>query len=64
MKVKVRRGSAAFELKVLGIRDGIMKLQSTAKTRAYGVPEYLQEGFRGHYITIYRSNGWVVEVVA
>lgn len=57
---KVTNGNITFELKIKGIRGNIMKLESTGKTKAYGVPEYLTLIFNGSKIRTFASNGWKV----
>ena len=61
--VRVKRGNCYFVLKVLGIRDGIMKIESTEKTRGMGIPEYLQLVYDGSCLQCYKGNGWKAEVL-
>ena len=61
--VRVTNGRVDFYLTLKGIRDNIMKIESTEKTRAYGVPEYLPLKFEGEAIKTYRANGWKVTLM-
>lgn len=60
MEVKVKKDSIAFNLKIKGIHDDIMRLEATSKTLAYGVPEYLKLIFDGTCIRTFAANGWSV----
>ncbi len=61
--VRVEKGSMEFNLTLKGIRDDIMRIESTAKTRAFGVPEYLTLCYDGEMIKTYKSNGWKVRLM-
>lgn len=61
--VTVRKNNASFELRLIGIRDGIMKVASTEKTRAFGVPEYFTCIYSSDLHSTYRgNNGWSVSI--
>lgn len=62
MKVNVEKNGTIFQLKAT-IRDDIMKLESTPKTKRFGVPEYLQKIFDGAYIQTYYNKGWSVSLM-
>ena len=62
MKVTATNGRINFELKAI-IRDDIMKLESTAKTRAFGVPEFMTLSYNGGFLKTYRANGWKTPLI-
>ena len=61
--ITVEKGSTRFELKLKGIRDDIMRIESTKKTKEMGVPEYLTLCFEGEAIKTYKANGWKVRIL-
>lgn len=63
ISVRVKKGYTELYLDVLGIRDGIMKLESTAKTRDMGIPEYMKLVYDGECLQCYKGNGWKAEVM-
>ena len=61
--VAVFKGNVEFNLKLKGIRDDIMRVESTEKPRAMGVPEYLKLIFDGSTFKTYKANGWKVRIM-
>lgn len=63
--VKVEKNGVCF---ILGcnIRDDIMKLESTAKTKAFGVPEYMTMFHKSEISVTFRNieknDGWIVRI--
>lgn len=62
MKVTATNGKIKFEL-IAKIHDDIMKLESTAKTRAFGVPEFMTLSYNGSFLKTYRAKGWNVTLI-
>lgn len=61
--VNIEKGNVRINLNLKGIRDGIMKVESTVKTRGMGIPEYLPLIYDGSTIQTYKSNGWKVTIL-
>lgn len=62
MTVTVTKNGVKFELALIDICDGVMQVESTSKTRAFGVPEYLRCTYASELHTTYKANGWSVSV--
>lgn len=61
MKVTVEKNGVRFELRC-NIREDIMKLESTKKTKALGVPEYMTRSYTSKMHDTYISAGWKATV--
>lgn len=63
--VKVEKNGVCFNLSCV-IRDGVMKLESTAKTKAFGVPEYMTLTYKSDVSACFRNtekhDGWGVRI--
>ena len=63
--VKVEKNGICFELGC-SIRGEIMKLESTEKTKHFGVPEHMTRVYNGEKIMTFRNaeknDGWVVRI--
>lgn len=62
MKVTATNGKIKFELKAK-IHDDIMKLESTSKTKAFGVPEFMTLSYNGSFLKTYRAKCWNVTLI-
>lgn len=61
-KVRVEKNGICFELEC-SIRGEIIKLESTEKTRVFGVPEYMTMFHKSDISTTFRNaDGWVVRI--
>lgn len=62
MKVTATNGKIKFELNAK-IREDVIKLESTLKTKAFGIPEFMMLSYNGSFLKTYRAKGWNVTLI-